>query len=86
MQVFQEYQKLMEAKIEEFLHSEGCTPEQLYKQCTELRDSGHCAWATCIDYLSSCLEYEDFMKLVQDFRSIGEWEMDESCACELGLE
>ena len=38
--------------------------------------SGNSAWATCVDYLSSCLEYEPFSRLVADFVAMQEWGLD----------
>ena len=75
-QIFKKYQAMMELKLERFLADENSSPEQLYRHCEELRVSGNSAWATCVDYLSSCLEYEPFSRLVADFVAMREWALD----------
>ena len=36
---------------------------------------------SCLDYMLACAEYDDFLQLVADFKSMDQWDLDDDGGC-----
>eukprot|EP00620_Florenciella_sp_RCC1587_P000011 CAMPEP_0182595876 /NCGR_PEP_ID=MMETSP1324-20130603/83123_1 /TAXON_ID=236786 /ORGANISM="Florenciella sp., Strain RCC1587" /LENGTH=155 /DNA_ID=CAMNT_0024813509 /DNA_START=110 /DNA_END=574 /DNA_ORIENTATION=+ len=71
--VFNQYQSMIESAVEAFLQKEGITPKQLYDICETESASGNSY--SCLDYMVACTEYDDFLRLIADFKSMQQWDL-----------
>ena len=71
--LFQEFVKIVDAKLEDFLKSEGLTAEQVFESCERIQQiQPECLM--CLDWLFAAADYESFIGMMLDFRAMNEWQ------------
>ncbi|KAF4128028.1 The ARF-like 2 binding protein BART [Phytophthora infestans] len=65
-----QYLKLFEEELSEFVESEGATIEEFFKECREIHDGQYTAlfeehsYAWFVDHLLACMDYKHFYGLM----------------------
>ncbi|CDW79158.1 UNKNOWN [Stylonychia lemnae] len=74
--IYQEYCKLLDNKLEEFLKNEGIRAEDMYKSCQRVQqmESGS---LMCLEWILASTDYIEFVLMMLQFREAKEWANDE---------
>ena len=67
-----QYTAMLEAKLEAFLVENHSSVPELVARVAATSSKSH----TCVDYLLASTEYTEFLNLMLDFGSLGQWDVD----------
>jgi len=75
-EVFQEYSSAIETKLEDFLSKEGLTEEELFFYIQKIYNEDPNS-LTCLEYILSACDYQDFLEMVLTRKNLQEWTQTE---------
>eukprot|EP00347_Sterkiella_histriomuscorum_P017421 403349437 len=75
-QIYKEYCKLLDSKLDEFLLKEGIVADDMYKSCQRVQQMDSQS-LMCLDWILASLDYIEFVTMMLQFRDAKEWNYED---------